>query len=459
MNKRPQEEPPPFPPDLAQDRPLPDNLEAERIVLGSAFYGKEPLSLMVETVTEEDFCLHKHRIILERIRSLFKLGVAVDRVTLAESLIANGQLEAVDGLGYVASLDVGLTITNLPDYIKILKDKAKLRALIALGQSVVNQGMDPSANPAEIVQALDRQIYKTFSIVQKSRLEKISEYIDRTPLNVLTNERPTGYLGLYTGFRELDLITDGLHEAEILVIGAATSVGKSSAAIQIAAANAVRGIPVSIYTLEMPKKSVYDRLIGLFAKVSVLRLISNSLSKEERARVMAANAYIYDLPIYVDDNPRLKPSGLMMANKRAKEYFGVQLGVIDYVQKMHADFARNTQMLERLTEVCDSMVDVAKDTTPLVVCSQLSREHRKNKEKPSTDDLKGGSVVGEMAQIVVLLHRPEMDRGKSDPTLRGKAEFIVAKNRNGELKNIPMRYVGWQMQFNDIEQEQTAIEF
>lgn len=453
MPKRPQEEPPPFPPDLTQDNYQPKNLETERIVLGSAFYGKESLSLMMESVSEEDFCLHKHRIILERIQSLFKLGVAVDRVTLAESLMANGQLESVDGLGYVASLDVGLTIVNLPDYIKILKDKAKLRALIALGQSVVNQGMDPSANPAEMIQTLDRQIYKTFAIAQKSRLEKISEYIDRTPLSVLTNTKGIDSLGLYTGYRELDRITDGLHDAEILVIGAATSVGKSSAAIQIAANNAAKGIPVSIYTLEMPKKAVYDRLIGMFAGVSVLRLISNALSKEERLRVMEANAYIYELPIYVDDNPRLKPSGLMMANKRAKEYFGVQLGIVDYIQKMHADYARNTQMLDRLTEVCDSMVDIAKETTPLVVLSQLSREHRKNKEKPSTDDLKGGAVIGEMAQIICLIDRPEMNRGKSDPTLRGKAEFIVPKNRNGETKNIPMRYVGWKMIFQDVEQE------
>lgn len=190
-----------------------------------------------------------------------------------------------------------------------------------------------------------------------------------------------------------------------------------------------------------------------FAGVSVLRLISNALSKEERLRVMEANAYIYELPIYVDDNPRLKPSGLMMANKRAKEYFGVQLGIVDYIQKMHADYARNTQMLDRLTEVCDSMVDIAKETTPLVVLSQLSREHRKNKEKPSTDDLKGGAVIGEMAQIICLIDRPEMNRGKSDPTLRGKAEFIVPKNRNGETKNIPMRYVGWKMIFQDVEQE------
>lgn len=459
-----QEGPAPFPPDLSLDKPLPDNLEAERLVLASVFLDKESLSVVMDSVAEEDFCLNKHRIIFQRICSLFKLGIAVDRITLVESLIANGQLESVDGMFYIASLDNGMPrVSNLLDYVKILKDKSKLRALIALGQSVINAGMEPSANPAQMVQDLDRQIYKTFAIATKSKLEKLAAYIDRTPVSTLTNTKGFDDLGVYTGYRELDRITDGLHDAEIMVIGASTSVGKSSAAIQIAASNAVKGIPVSLYTLEMPKKAVYDRLIAMYARVPVIRLISNALSKEERGRVMDANSFIYELPIYIDDNPRLKPSALMMSNKRAKEYFGVKMGIVDYIQKMHADYARNTQMLERLTEVCDSMVDVAKETTPMVVLSQLSREHSKNKEKPSTDDLKGGAVVGEMAQVIILLHRPEMDRGKSgDQSLRGKAEFIVAKNRNSRIKNIPMRYVGWRMSFEDLEEEpkeQEEMEF
>lgn len=439
------------PPASLEEKPLPDAIDIERLVLGAAIAYAENLQIVTENLTDEDFHLQKHKVIFNRIYSLVRLGVSpVDRIVLAESLIANSQLETVDGLSYIVSLDEGLPqVHNLKNYVQILKDKTRLRKLIFLGQELINEGMDPSANADDITSALDRKIYTTFAISTRSSIEKLSGFIDRTPFSVLMNQKKDS-VGIYTGYRHLDALTDGLHEGEIMLFGAATSVGKSSVAIQIAMHNATRGIPVVIYSPEMNKKALYDRFVCQHAGVPVIRFKSNDLNSEERARVSGSHSYIYELPIYIDDGATLKPSEVMMRNRRAKEYFGARLSIIDYLQKMRADFSRGNA-LDKLTEICDAMVVIAKETIPIVVLSQLSREHRKNKEKPSLDDLKGGGVIGEMAQVAALIHRPEMDKGSSDPSLRGKAEFLLGKNRSGRISEIQMKYIGWRMMFEDLE--------
>jgi len=420
----------------------------EKLVLGACFGGPEALSQVTESLTLDDFALEKHRRIFAALLDLSEFSIPVDRVTLAQSLLARGQLEAVDGLGYLVSLDAGLpTLHNLWSYIQIIREKSALRRLVKIGHDLCSSAAEAAANPAEIVRRVDDLLYTSFRKLERSQTQSIGDYIESQPINELLNPSMLG-AGLMSGFTELDELTNGLHNAEIWIFGADPGVGKTSIALQIAKFTAEKDNPVLVYSLEMPKKALITRLICQHAEVPIIRFRAGDLNPKERMRLSEAADYVRKLPIYFDDTPRLKPSDLLRRTKRAKEKHGVKLAVLDFLQKVRAPNPRK-QGNEQMSDICDEMVEIAKETVPWVVMSQLSRTHKKEKRDPSMEDLRNSGAIEQMGHVIVFPVREDMAKG--DTTTRGKSKFIVGKHRDGELRTIPMQYIGWRLMYKDVE--------
>jgi replicative DNA helicase len=428
--------------------PLPENLDAERYILGACLTSKDALADAMETLEASHFSLEKHRRIWICMSELAAMGFGIDRVTLAHSLRERGELESVDGLSYIVSLDDGLPVAfAIKDYIRIVKQKASLRTIIRIGQDLINQANDGYADPVEIVSRLDERVYTTFRTSEISKIQVIGDFIASQPINELLNPKSVAGLGIYTGYARLDEITDGLHESEIWVIGAGTGVGKTSIALQVALHNAEKGIPVLIFSLEMTKKALFVRLVCQRAEVSIIRFRGGDLSEKERNRVMEATDHVRQLPIYFDESPRLRASDIAIRTKRAKEQYGIKLACLDYLQKVKPSIKGNRQ--EQLSDICESFIEIAKETVPWLILSQLSREFVKDKRKPNLSDLRESGAIEQMSHVVVLPYREELYNKKKDTDLKGKAEFILAKQRDGETEDIPMQFIGWRLMYLD----------
>lgn len=441
---------PPEEPELAP----PANLDAERYVLAACLNNPKSLEECLDSLSSEDFSLEKHRRIFDRMRDLKEMGFSVDRVTLAEGLMARGQLESVDGLSYIVSLDEGMpAVSHVADYIRIVKEKSDLRKLIHLAQNILNRASLQEEAPKEILDSLERRIYTNFPVITSSKALPLSAYIDSKTIDNLLDPSRTRGAGIFTGYTVLDDMTGGIFPEENWIFGAAPSVGKSAIALQIALHNAKRKVPVLMYSMEMGKTAIFNRLVCQLAGVSVRRFRTGELSQRERGKAIEATALLRELPLHIDDSHKLKPSDVRRRTLRAMDEYGIQLQIDDFIQKMRPDVSKGSEN-DRLTEICDEWVGIAKDACPCVHFSQLTREYKKMKGKPSISDLRGSGSLEQMGNVIVLPYREEMEPGKgADPQLRGKAEFLLAKNREGELATIPMRFIGWRMLFHDPDDD------
>lgn len=441
--------------EASYEKPLPSSVECERLILGSCLSNPKSVAVAVDSLSPEDFSLEKHKRIFLRIAGLYQMQHPVDRVTIAESLTAHGQLQSVDGISYIVSLDDGLPeISNVASYIAIVKEKSRLRQLALIGTDLIARATEGGAESREIGNAVSHKIYSVCHNKERGDPQDFADVVTDIGFeNIINPSRQRGD-GVYTGYHGLDELTGGIFPTENWIFGAAPGVGKSSVCLQIACNNALRKIPSVIFSMEMSKRSVFNRLLCQRAKVSIRRFRSGEASENEgeRRKLLDAFGELQELPILIDDTFALRPSDVESKLKMLIETRGVQLALFDFIQKMRPDHSRGNEN-DRLTEVCDSFVGLSKSYCPSVIFSQLSRSHRKNKEKPSLEDLRGTGSLEQLGNVIVFLYREEMEKGKGqDESIRGKAEFIVAKNREGDLANLKMRYIGWQMKYEDIEE-------
>lgn len=424
------------------------NTEAERLVLGGCITNPKFADEAVERLRSFDFTLERHKLIFERIIDLRRMQIAPDRVMLADSLLSRGQLEAV-GLSCVVDLDANMpALPNISGYITIVKEKSELRRVVEVAHGVIQDAYHSGNSSRELLRSLESRIYKIAPSATQGRVVKLGDYIDSNYARLIQPGAFRGK-GIYTGYLQLDDLTGGIFPTEIWLWGAAPAVGKTSIALQIMMHNVRRGIPVLFFSLEMSKQSILNRLACQISEVSVKRFRNEELNEKERARMVTAFEELRELPIYIDDSHALSPADIRARTLRAIDEHNVQLAEIDFFQKMRADNSRSSEN-DRFTEIADALIGIAKDCCPLNVFSQLTREHRKLKQKPDLPDLRGSGSLEQMAHVILFPYREEVEPGRGDdPALKGKAEFIIRKQREGELATIKMRFIGWRQIYED----------
>ena len=428
----------------------------EHLLLQACFSEEGICDSVLESVPIEAFTTEACKLVYSRIKDLRAMRSEVNNVTVGDSLMAYGQLKNVGGLTFLAGLvSGGITHQTAQSLIRLVMDKYTRRRLSLIGQSLSEAANDLTADTKQILSGLERQIAGVFRSSQKSHPERISDIAGAYSIdNLLDPSRERGK-GIYTGYRQLDELTGGIFPGENWICGAATSVGKTGICLQVAKHNAVQGIPVQFQSLEMPKRAIYNRLLCQEAGISVTRFRSGEAQQNptERQRLLDAHGVLQELPLFIDDSFAVKPAELWSKSRRMWEYNGVRLGILDFIQKMRSD-SNDRNEYSRLTEICDSFVGLSKELFPWFITSQLNRESRKAKQEPRKEDLRGAGSIEELGNVIFLVYREELERGKEkDESLKGKALFIVDKVREGKLGRLKMGYIGWRMQYIDPPDE------
>jgi replicative DNA helicase len=447
--------------DLTFEKGLPSNVDAERFVLGSVMLN-DNVYLQVAGVLElDDFSLEKHRRIFARMKDLYDRSERIDRVTLANELMKQGQLESVDGLSYLISLDQGLPeLTNLDSYIRIVKDKSTLRKLIFSAQKIIDRCLIGEEEPDQILASAEETLLKLGEARAGDKLLSPSVIVENFPGGVGAFLDPSQRVrGISTGFTKFDEMTGGMHGGELLILAARPSMGKTALALNIAqhvATHPRMKKPVAVFSLEMSSSSLLTRLLCAGARVDQHKFRAGFLNGEERRRLQVELANLTESPLFLDDTPGVNLMDVHSKLRRMKSEHGLSLVVIDYLQLMSAR-GRSENRNQEVSAMSRGLKLMSKDLdVPFLVLSQLSRasETRPGDHKPQLSDLRDSGSIEQDADLVMFIYREEIyKRDRED--LKGMADLVIAKQRNGPIGNVPLRFLG---QFTRFENRAEDLE-
>jgi len=436
------------------EKGLPTNVDAERFVLGSILLDEGFYVQAAGTLEPDDFSLEKHRRIFRRMGELQERGETIDRVTVANELMKFNELEACDGLSYLVSLDDGLPhIPNLDSYIRIVKEKAILRRIIFASQNMMNRCLLGEEEAGTILAGAEETLLKLGEAGVKTGLVNPGEILENYDGGINAFLDPSKRIkGISTGFGKLDEMTGGMHAGDLFIVAARPSMGKTAFALNVAQHVALKlKQTVAVFSLEMSNESLLTRMLCATARVDSQRFRAGYLTQEERRKLGQALHELVEAPLYIDDTAGLHLMDMHAKLRRLKAERG-HLGfvIVDYLQLMsgRGRFENRNQEVSALSR---GMKLLAKElNVPMMVLSQLSRavETRQGDHRPQLSDLRESGSIEQDADVVGFIFREEVyHRDRED--LRGQAEFIVAKQRNGPVGTVNLVYLHAQTKFEN----------
>ena len=432
----------------------PQNLEAEEAVLGAMLLSETAIGAVTEIIDASDYYRGSHGTVHRACLALWGKGEPVDAITLANELEERGELEQIGGAARVAELAALVSATaNVEHYARIVKEAATLRGLIQAGQEIVRLGRERIGETAELV---DRAEQIVFDLAQ----QRVTGDFDAIgPLLTESFERITklyeagvDVTGIPCGYRDLDRLTSGFQPGNLVILAARPSMGKSALALCIAANLGVReSIPVALFTLEMSKAEVTQRLMCSEAKVESQRVRSGKLTQEDWPRLTAACDKLMKAPIWVDDTGSITMMELRSKARRLKSR-EPKLGliVVDYLQLMTAGGTVENRVQE-VSQISRHLKVLARDLdVPILALSQLSRAvEQRHDKRPILSDLRESGSIEQDADLVLFVYRDEYYNGEESDQ-QGLAELILAKHRNGPTDAIKLSFLKRYAKFTDL---------
>ena len=427
----------------------PQALDAERSVLGAMLLSRDAIATAIQNLQEQAFYKDAHRKIWRVIIDLFDGSTPVDMVTLVEELKKRREIEAVGGVTYLTTLDQFIaTPANVEHYCKVVHEKAILRRLIEVGTEIVGEAFDGREEPAHLLDRAEQQIFaisderlRTGFLPMRSLVlqgySAIEEY----------RQRKVHVTGVPSGFYDLDEMTAGFQKADFVVIAGRPSMGKTSFAMNIADYVAVRARgkerqTVAVFSLEMSKESLVQRLLCSLAKVDIHKVRRGYASAAEYKALQAAAAQLHEAPIYIDDTAAISILEMRAKARRLVSEQPLGMIVVDYLQLIRGpNNAENRQ--QEISSISRSLKALAKELqVPVLALSQLSRavETRGGNKRPLLSDLRESGAIEQDADVVLFVYRPEVY--ETDPSkMDGKAEIIIAKQRNGPTGSVDLAFL------------------
>ncbi len=440
---------------------LPSSLDAEKSVLGAILLDNAAYSYAAELLIADDFSSDAHRRIFARMVGLSESARPIDPVTLTDELLRTNELETIGGVAYLSALTEGLPrSTNVAHYARIVKDKAVLRRLIHTSNAIMREALDASEETGELLDRAESAILavgEDRSRVGLTPLGDIFKKSYRSLDELLASGRRI--TGLETGFRALDDLTSGLQPSDFIIVAARPSMGKTAWALSVAANVALHlNRTVAIFSLEMSKEALLTRLLCAEARVDSHKFRTGFLNKEDISRLGQAVGRLAGAPIYIDDTPGLRLQEMHAKARRLKKDRDLALVMLDYIQLMTPPKAENRN--QEISSLSRGLKALAKELQlPVVALSQLSRapESRGGAEgghRPQLSDLRDSGSLEQDADLVGFLYREEYYlrmQGREVPDdLAGRAEFVVAKQRNGPTDKVPMAFLEKFARFDNI---------
>jgi len=450
-------------PELAarSDRIPPQNLEAEISVLGAVLQDPGALLKAMEVLRPEDFYKEAHRKIFRGCVDLFERNEPVDLVTLANELMRRKQLDEVGGASQLSALvDAVPTAANVAYPARVVKDKAVLNALIEKATAVVSKAYADSEDTDQLLDWAEQQIFeisqdkisRTFAPV-KSILKGTFQLIEKL------YDRKSHVTGVPTGFADFDRLTSGLQAAELIVVAGRPSMGKTSFCLNIAQQAAIReSIAVAIFSLEMSKEQLVQRMLCSEASVDSHRLRTGYLSDTDWPKLTTAAGRLSEAPIYIDDTPGISLLEMRAKARRLKAERGLGLVIIDYLQLVSGR-ARAENRQQEISEISRGLKAMAKDlNVPVVALSQLSRAvESRDPPRPQLSDLRESGAIEQDADVVTFLYRPAFYRKRkgeeTDEPEDNTTEIIIGKQRNGPTDTVYLTFLREYTRFESQERE------
>lgn len=452
--------------EVSFERGLPASIDAERSILGAILLENNSYNEAAEKLHADDFALDSHRRIFSRMAELIDAGRAVDIVTLAEELGRRKEVESVGGVAYLASLTEGLPRRiSIEEYVRIVKDKSLLRQLINICSSAITRAADQSEEALEVLNAAESSLLEVTERGITRGFADIPEIV-RDSFGTIDNLYKEGreVTGLATYFDEFDRMTSGLQKSELIIIAARPSMGKTAWAINIAQNAAVMGgSTVAVFSLEMSKESLLRRMLASQALVDSQKIQKGFLLREDQQKLTVALEKLVEAKIFIDDTPGISLTEMRAKARRLRQMSGgLDLIVIDYLQLMTGSSGgpgakRFENRTQEVSAVSRGLKALAKElNVPVVALSQLSRasEQRGGDKKPMLSDLRESGSIEQDADVVAFIHRESYynrdENGQPDPDTEGKAEIIIAKQRNGPTGSVHLAYLSKCTKFENL---------
>jgi replicative DNA helicase len=414
----------------------PSSLEAEQAILGSILIDRDVLLKVEGILKTEDFYDQGNSFIYEVILELSKKGIPVDIVTLSNELRDRGLLDKAGGVDYIIQLASNVpTTSNVDYYANIIKDKSLKRKLIKVGNSILGFDYSGSSDVEELLDKAEQLIFDLAETNKPLNFYHIRELLPDCFERIESAYRKkSGITGIRTGFERLDELTAGFQQSDLIIIAARPSVGKTSFALNLAT-NIVlsENIPVAIFSLEMSKEQVVERIICANAEVDLKSLRTGIFLDETWEKISKSISVFYETPIYIDDTPDISVLEVRSKARRLLAEKGTFVLILDYLQLMHSE-ERIENRVQEISKITRQLKNLARELKiPVVVLSQLSRDIEKRQDKkPLLSDLRESGAIEQDADVVMFLHKPK------DEEERDITELYLAKQRNGPTGKVDL---------------------
>lgn len=439
----------------------PQDRELERAVLGALLIEQDAYTQVGEILKPSFFYEHRHELIYEAIQRLNFEQKPVDILTVAQQLAKTSHLEEVGGPYYLTELSqMVYSSAHLEYHARIIADKALARQLITITSEIQTKAFDPTQEADELMQEAQGKLFELSQFNQKRDVEQIDPIINEAyDMLQKAAQRTDGMSGIPSGFHKLDKITAGWQNSDLVILAARPAMGKTAFSLSMAKNMAVdQKVPVAFFSLEMSKVQLVNRMIVNVCEITGEKLRTGKLAPFEWEQLDANITRLYGAPLFIDDTPSLSVFELRTKARRLYQEHGLKIIMIDYLQLMNASGMSFNSRQEEVSTISRSLKGLAKELNiPILALSQLNRgvESREGEDKrPQLSDLRESGAIEQDADIVTFIHRPEYYHIYTDTQgndLRGRAEIIIAKHRNGSVGDVLLTFKGQYARFENLE--------
>ena len=439
----------------------PHNLEAEQAVLGSVLLEKDSIGRVLEILLPDgrDFYNDVHAILFKGMVSLFEKNVPVDIVTLTDLFKDSDAMDSVGGISYIGQMaEATPTAANIMYYANIVREKSLSRKLINAATEIVRRGYESSDSIEDFVDDAERIIFEASQDRIKKTFYALKDLTKDTFETIeKLYEKKSHITGVPTGFKDIDRLTAGLQNSDLIIIAGRPSMGKTSFALNIAEHVAIEGeTPVVVFSLEMSKEQLTQRMLASRAKVDLHRLRNGHLTDEDWSRLTTAVGTLYEAPVFIDDTPAQTVLDLRAKARRWKSELNFKLVIVDYLQLMRGR-GRADNREQEIADISRSLKALAKElNVPVIALSQLSRRaEEREKARPQLSHLRESGAIEQDADVVMFVYREGVYSPCDCPKelctcgVRRGAEIIVAKQRNGPTDTIKLTFLNEFTRFED----------
>jgi len=441
----------------------PQNLEAERSVLGALLIDNDVVFKISDILKSEDFYKNEHKIIYEAMMDLSQNHQPIDVLTLTDLLEKRKKLKEVGGASYVSEVvNSTATSANVVAYAQIIRDRSALRNLISSGSKIVELGFREERDTTELLDEAERMLFQVTQGFLKETFVPIKDVLAGTFERIDELNKNKGKMrGVPTGYRELDSVLAGLQNSDLVVLAARPSMGKTSFAISIAINAAVNHkVPVGFFSIEQSRDQIVDRMLVSVAGIDSWRLRTGNLSESDFPKIGNSMGILSEAPIYIDDTPLLNVMEMRAKSRRLQMEKGLGLIVIDYMQLMegNAQSKKEGSRVQEMSEISRGIKAIARElNVPVMALSQLSRAVEMRHPKiPQLADLRDSGSIEQDADVVMFIYREDYYNPETDR--KNIADIFVKKHRNGPTGQTELYFVPEQMKFQDIEKKEYGVQ-